>query len=149
MEVWGVERSSCSQNMSCDSSRIPNRKDQLRNVRTHSSGGSTNGPMGFERPGSSGESIGLLLKAGVTSNWNCTRHMFSSPRSYCIGVDICREASLKYLKPLCPYYRSLWPLVLYLSSVHKAIEFSQSNCFQLRWNLSVGVHDLELDTKVK
>ena len=33
-QVSGVERSSCSRNMSCDSTSIPNRKDQLGIVRT-------------------------------------------------------------------------------------------------------------------
>ena len=46
----------------------------------HSSGGSTNGPMGFERPGSLGGRIGFLVRDGVMAHWNCRELFMLSSR---------------------------------------------------------------------
>ena len=105
----------------------------------HSSGGLTKGPMGFERPGSSGASMGFRLRAGVMSTWNCTKHTVSGSWWTCRMV--CRESSSeKYLESLRPRYRCLWLLILYLPFVDKAVESLQSDGFQVRRNCPIKGH---------
>lgn len=58
-----------------------------------------------------------------------------------------KQQLFKYLETLCPFYGGHWGLVENLALGYEAIECSQSNGFQLRWNANVGAHDLGMDDK--
>lgn len=74
--------------------------------------------------------------------------VFSSQWSYSTGVVFALKQLFKYLETLCPFYGCHGRLVENFAFDYEAIECSQSNRFQLRWNANVGAHDLGMDDKV-
>lgn len=64
-------------------------------------------------------------------------------------MDMCHQASDKYLKSLCPSNGCSWRFVENLAFAQENIKLSQSLCFQIRWKVIAGAHDLDLDVGLR